>query len=88
MTKQQFYNTFASLDNDVLRWKFLITNARILNKSKDIILYLDNDDTWVSFEENTSTRLRSDSVFFDNHIGWDDGIFDLLKAVGIKVKYV
>ncbi|CAH9014842.1 hypothetical protein VPH5P1C_0254 [Vibrio phage 5P1c] len=75
------YKTFKSLDSDILRWKFLITNANTINESDDITIYLDNDDTYVSFGEEVV-------ISFDNFIGDKTGVFALLKVVGLEAEGV
>lgn len=64
---------FNNLPNDVERWKWLKENQ----VKYGCIVYLDNDDTFVTFLD-----LKGIGQFND-YIGWSDGAFALLEAFGV-----
>ena len=70
----KFKQKFDSLKNDVDRWKFVLEN-----KDKDFQVLLDNDMTFIDFNDD-EFDLTCD---FDGYLGWSDGVFSLLKALGI-----
>lgn len=87
---------FLGLDDDVDRWRYLIQ----LDKSLFKIL-LDNDETYVQFEETAREVVNTDDedcVFgrrmeyawddFSGTVGNDIGAIDLLIALGINVEGV
>jgi hypothetical protein len=75
----KLHDEFMSLKNDAEKWRWIIDN-----QNKGIIIMLDNDDTYGVIE-----YMEDSPIFqFDNYIGWPDGIFDLLSAIGIKSDYV
>lgn len=71
---------FNNLKNDVEKFKWVKNN-----QSTGIVLMLDNDDTYGIISDNND----EDYLFeFDGYIGWNDGIFSLLEAYGIKTEGV
>ena len=65
---------------DELRWKTL---PQIQQDIPGLIVNLDNDDTFITHRDNEDFML-----FFDNFIGWKDGVQILLKAFNIKAEPV
>ncbi len=63
---------------DELRWKFLANNSHL-----NLIVNLDNDDTFV-----THPNIEDESLEFNEFIGCKDGIPILLKAFNIKAEEV
>ena len=43
-----------------------------------------NDDTYLRFSDNIIDIIDGTYVQFDNYAGWDDGLMELLTAIGIK----
>lgn len=74
------FETFNNLQNDEARWKWLI-----VNQDKGIIVNCDNDDTFITTPDDEDDE---DYASFDNYVGWSDGVFDLLKAIGIEAESV
>jgi hypothetical protein len=70
---------FENLPSDVERWRWIIEN-----QDKGITVYPDNDMTFACFD-NDPDRIMLE---FTHFIGWDEGVFDLLEAVGIKAEKV
>ena len=68
---------FAQLEDDSDRWKWVIRN-----KDKDFIVMLDNDYTFILFEGEFK------SFDFDHYVGWSEGVFDLLDALGVNAQAV
>ena len=71
------------MKSDEERWKWVIAN-----QSNDMIIMCDNDMTWIEFDIPDGEEPDDYIVDFDYFIGWADGIFDLLKVVGIKASSV
>ena len=67
---------------DELRWKSL---SYIQTEHPDLILMLDNDDTYVIHKDLDAEDFI---LQFDEFIGWSDGIQILLKAFNIKAEPV
>ena len=78
MTSKEIFAKFNSFKTDTERWAWLKEN-----QDKGITVKCDNDDTYIVVEGDDD-----DFASFGNSIGWDDGVFDLLKAVGIKAESV
>tara|TARA_R110000868_G_scaffold48122_2_gene156805 strand:- start:510 stop:749 length:240 start_codon:yes stop_codon:yes gene_type:complete len=76
----QTLKDFKKLKNDEQRWKFVIEN-----QDKGIIVHCDNDDTFITIEDSDDDD-NYDS--FDNYIGWSDGVFCLLRVMGIRSESV
>ena len=73
-------NEFNQLNNDVDRFCWLRNNQHL-----NIVLYLDNDDTFAVHEDDDENKY----IFqFDSYLGWSDGIFSLLEAVDIRCSSV
>lgn len=73
------YDEFMSLESDVERWKWVIEN-----QDTGIEILLDNDDT---FGIINGFMVNDDDQYvfaFDHYIGNGSGVFDLLKAIGVK----
>jgi len=70
---------FESLKNDKERWLWAVNN-----QDKGITVNLDNDDTFITFDNIEDGPILQ----FDWHIGWADGIQHLLSAIGIKADCV
>ena len=67
---------FNKLENDKVRWGFVLAH-----KSK-LRLSLDNDDTMV-IDDNASEEDENNYGSFDNYVGWSDGVITLLNAIGL-----
>jgi len=97
MDYKQLREEFDKL-NGVEQWNFA------LKYKDSITLELDNDDTYFFFDKdqeeiNKQIEAIEDSndimdwpepnLFqFNGYIGWADGTFDLLKAIGFKARSV
>ena len=67
------------LKNDTARWLFIKEN-----QGKGIMINLDNDDTFGTFEDDENSFIFQ----FDNYVGWSDGVMELLLAMGIEADCV
>lgn len=74
---EQFKN-----ETDIGRW-----NLVLANKDK-IRLMLDNDLTYAVFDGEKDEYGDTLALDFDTYIGWSDGVFLLLDALGIKAEGV
>ena len=72
---------FNSLKSDVDKWKWVIGHQHF-----GITVLCDNDDTCACFDEDHNDE--PEVLQFNGYIGWSDGVFDLLEAIGIKVESV
>lgn len=70
---------FLNCAGDIERWKWVKEN-----QDKNITVFCDNDLTYISIESDN----EEDSGDFDECIGWNDGVFSLLEACGIKAESV
>jgi len=73
---------FKALENDIHRWGWVVAH-----KCKGISVILDNDqtiivDTNIDADDLINTDVVSHAAF-DNYIGYSEGIFNLLEAIGI-----
>lgn len=76
----KLWKEFNKLKTDELKWKFIIDN-----QFEGIKIYLDNDDTFGSFEWDDD----GEYLFkFDDYIGWSDGIMTLMAVIGIDAECV
>lgn len=76
----ELWKEFKKFETDELRWKFIIDN-----QFEGIKIYLDNDDTFGSFEWDDD----GEYLFrFDDYIGWSDGIMTLMAVIGIDAECV
>ena len=79
---------FTLLKDDVERWKWIVKHQDV-----GITVYCDNGDTYAHFDEEYN-KYEQDYNFemqllqFDWVIGWEEGVFNLLEAVGIKAESV
>lgn len=64
--------------SDKERWEWVLAN-----QDKGITIYCDNDATYLQLEDE-----NADCLDFDGYVGWNDGIFALFEAVGIKAECV
>lgn len=71
---------FRDLDNDVQRWRWVAKN-----QGKGFKVMLDNDSTWIEFDCSQGDELYAD---FDDYLGWSEGAFSLLKAIGVECESV
>ena len=78
---QQKHDEFNALKNDVEKWKWIKANQNL-----GITVFCDNDDTFAQFDDDDSDDPKT--LDFRDYIGWSDGIFHLLEAVGIKAESV
>lgn len=82
MEAKKLLEEFDKLPNDVERWKWVQSH-----QDTGILIHLDNDDTSGTLPDPDDPE--DVLVFqFENFVGWDQGIDDLLKAVGIKAECV
>lgn len=72
------YKTFRKIKTDSGRWQFLIDNAEL-----ELVVYLDNDDTFISFSDEGDKV-----VHFDDYIGCTHGVQILLDKLGILYERV
>ena len=68
---------FEALKTDVEKWKFVIEHK------DSLVIHLDNDGTFIRLRTNDE-----EWAAFDGYIGWSDGVFSLLKAIGVKAESV
>ena len=62
--------------SDKEKWQWVIDN-----KDK-VIVILDNDNTFVQFKNGGGEQLVFD---FEDHIGWDRGLYALFAVLGVEV---
>ena len=67
------YDEFKKLNLDSERWQWLLDNPEV-----DYQVYLDNDDTFVTFDGH------DDVISFDEYIGRSYGVVTLLDVLGIN----
>lgn len=72
------YEEFNKLRNDTDRWSWVLDNA-----DGNYIIYLDNDDTFVVFNEDDTLVGQ-----FDDYIGWNDGLVTLLEILDMNIQCV
>ncbi|MFH2141383.1 MAG: hypothetical protein ABIJ97_03095 [Bacteroidota bacterium] len=78
--REQIEKEISGLKTDMQKWKWIKKN-----QDTGVIVFLDNDSTAAEIEfENGNSIL----FYFEDFIGWADGIFTLLKAMGIKAETV
>lgn len=75
---ETYLEKFKALKTDKERWAFLISNPDC-----GLIVNLDNDDTFVTSENEDEYFVN-----FDDYLGWSGGVFDLLGVIGIKAQSV
>ena len=80
-SEQQIFDELAECNKDGERWTYLLENKAQENMP---CLMLDNDDTYLRFSDNIIDTIDGTYVQFDNYAGWDDGLMELLTAIGIK----
>ena len=73
----ELLNEFKELKTDEERWRWVIDH-----QSDDIVVYCDNDATYITIDGEEGYES------FDYYIGWAEGVFKLLDAVGINVEAV
>lgn len=69
---------FDKFTTDAERWTWLLEN-----QDKDLIVMLDNDDTFVVKDSGTEWVGR-----FDGYLGWSDGVISLLESMDIRCEKV
>lgn len=78
---------FDSLRSDKQRWEWLI-----IHQDQGLQLQLDNDRTIIVDTTINPDDLEWDDESywssFDNYIGWSEGVFNLLHAIGIDCESV
>jgi hypothetical protein len=85
MTKQELkllekrWNTL----NDEQRWKAIISEPETF---KDLIVNLDNDDTFMTLKSPKNEYEEEYHLDFDEYLGWLDGIQELLKAINVNAE--
>lgn len=80
MIMKKLFEEFNSLPNDAAKWKWIMKH-----QDKGITVFCDNDDTYAQFANDEDAEFLLE---FDQYIGWADGIFSLMDAVGIKAEAV
>lgn len=81
---------FNDQKTDTDKFKYLIENKGIFK------LMLDNDGTFIVFTDGTEKHFTEEEIDtltdsidgFDNYIGWANGTFSLLEAIGIEAESV
>jgi len=73
---------FKKLTDDRERWQWLLDN-----KDAEYTVFLDNDDTFVAFGSTDDINF-DDVLYFDDYIGWADGVEILMNVVGINAECV
>ena len=76
MTK---FEEFKAIKGDRERWQWLIKN-----QDAELLVYLDNDDTFVADTNDGEADIES----FCDYIGWSEGVCTLLDIVGVKYEVV
>lgn len=70
--------------DDTEKWEWVRDNQDL-----NITVNLDNDDTYVTFDDFDEEDDDGEVVIrFDGYLGWSDGIFSLLEVMGIKAEGV
>ena len=75
----KFIEKFPDVDSltDKELWQWVVEN-----QDKGIIVYLDNDDTFIA--HNDCDECHS----FWDYLGWSDGVVSLLEFIGINATQV
>ena len=71
------FKQFNELKTDADRWQWVIDN-----QDKGVLVNLDNGDTYITID---GTPGHAD---FEHYLGWSEGVFDLLDAIGIRAEGV
>jgi len=92
---EKLISAFNFLNSDEDRFRFLLEHKGVFK------LNLDNDDTFTTISDGTFASLEIDrwsvdadiwnekiTNDFDEYLGWSDGIFTLLRVVGINAASV
>lgn len=79
-TKHQLFGEMSQCKTDSERYVFLMANGNNENMPP---LMLDNDDTFISFDDGDDWE-EDKLIQFEQYLGWQDGVFTLLKTIGIK----
>lgn len=80
-TKQQLFEEMSQCKTDSERYVFLMANS---NNDNMPPLQLDNDDTFICFDDDDEKYM----IQLDKYLGWEDGVFTLLRTIGIKCESV
>lgn len=83
-TKKQLFDEIIKCKCDEDRYKFLVVHQSNPNLPT---LHLDNDDTFISFDDDDAWD-ESKLIQFDHYLGWSDGILVLMRTIGIKCESV
>ena len=75
--KTEILYTFDKFNSDLEKWNYLLTV-----QDSGIIVFLDNDYTFVGFEDYDQTES------FNSWVGNSDGVLDLLNILGIRCELV
>lgn len=92
---EKLINEFNKIKEDGDRYRFLLEHKGIFK------LNLDNDETFVTISDGTLKSLKIDKYSvgedewndkitgnFWTYLGWSEGVFILLDAVGLKAESV
>ncbi len=82
MTPKEIFTKFNGLKTDMEKWAWLMNN-----QDKGITVECDNDYTCISvegFDEDSEGWDDDCCGDFDNYIGRENGVLELLGVVGIK----
>lgn len=85
MNRQKLIDSFERCKNDEERWNWVIEH-----KDDGILVYLDNDDTFVVLVDAKGNRYEDDDWYgdFSDYIGWSEGVSILLDTIGIPHSFV
>ncbi len=77
---------FEQLDNDHEKWQWLV-----LKQGLGLVVVCDNDVTMLidrhlqdRQDEDPTIEETECCAYFEDHIGWSDGVVTLLAAMGIE----
>ena len=74
-TSKQISKEMKNLKSDKEIWKYVLENK---DEESMPPVMLDNDDTFWNFDDERDEYIQVD------YLGWGDGIFSLLSALGIN----
>jgi len=81
MNKQVILDEFNNCIDDKERWQWVIDN----HQDACVTIYLDNDLTFGHIEDDDDGEYI---LYFDDYLGWSDGVCTLLDVFNIKAECV
>lgn len=84
-TAKELCKTANSLKSDIEKLMWIQENQDL-----DITVYLDNDDSFATFDDVEYDFDEADDyiIRFDDYFGWKPGVFNLFEMLDIKAEGV